>query len=253
MQNRFDQNILDDKSYKLNAASFEQIENFFIPNYSKILFSNTLMTAYEAKSVNTADSSVYCLQKIKNIPRSYVDTWIERWKYMIEMAKVDLSGVLKYLACHFEKTSNDNEKINVNLISEYTTGTLREAKSKFGLNMSDIVRAMLQVSETLLKLKALGYSHRAINPDAIFVVENKDRTYSYKLGNFGEWMNTQEVKYHQRPEYSHTIPKDYHSDGPISKSDVYSLGMTIIEIIGVNVEVLNNYTIKASVAPSYSS
>ena len=237
------------KGLKLSPATFELLESVLIPNFTKPLFSNSLMTVYPATSRKKSDNATYSVQKIENIPKSSVVCWIRRWNHILEIMKTKNSGILSYLTCHIEKNLV-TESSTIYFVSEPIITTLREAKSKLSLSLVSLVKAMLQITETLLQLQKSGYSHYNINTDTIVVVGNKDGTYSYKLANLCGWMKTHEIPYSQRLEYSHTIPLDYDSLNPTSKSDVYSLGITIMEIIGVSAENLVNHKTKC-VDPGY--
>ena len=208
------------------------------------------MTSYLAASVNGSDGNLYAIQRIENVPTPASVFWIRRWNHILELLKSGNPGLLNYFACHMEKNANAETSI-VYMISEYTANTLRAAKDKLNLSLADVIRAMFQkVSKALIDLKKQGHFHHCINPDSIFVIENQDRTYSYKLGNLGAWMKTHEVDYDKRPEYDHFLPQDFDPLNKDSKSDVYSLGITIMEIIGVNIDTLMAHKTK-EVDPTY--
>ena len=234
---------------KAKPFSYEPITNYFIPNYSQHLISNPLMTSYLAASVIGSDGNLYAIQRIENVPTPASVFWIRRWNHILELLKSGNPGLLNYFACHMEKNANAETSI-VYMISEYTANTLRAAKDKLNLSLADVIRAMFQVSESLIDLKKQGHFHHCINPDTIFVIENQDRTLSYKLGNLGAWMKTHEVDYDERPEYGHLLPQDFDPLNKDSKSDVYSLGITIMEIIGVNIDTLMAHKTK-EVDPKY--
>ena len=237
------------RALKRKAASFEAVENSFVPNYSEALFSNPLMTVYQAASADGSDGNFYCIQRIEKVPNPSVVLWIRRWNHILDITKVDNAGVLTYLAFHVAKNTSPGNS-TIYLVSEYAISNLREAKLRQQLSLADVIKAMYQISETLLQLKQSGFFHHNINPDTIFIVENEDGTHSYKLGNLGGWMKTHEIEYQKRTEYSHTVPLDYDPLNKNSKSDVYSLGITIMEIIGVSLECLMDHKTN-QVDPSY--
>ena len=231
------------ESFKHQAVSSEPIEKHYIPDYSEALFSNPLMTVYHAASTTKIDNNFYCIQKIENVPHLYAVFWIKRWNHILEIMKTGNNGILNYIECFVEKGLAPNTN-NIYYVSEFAATTLRIAKDTYNLSLKEIIRAMLQITETLLQLQDSGYYHLNINPDTILVIENNDGTYTYKLANVGGWMKTHEVEYSKRPEYSHTIPLDYDPFNSTSKSDVYALGITIMEIIGVNLDSLIDYKTK---------
>ena len=231
------------------AVSFFPITSAYTPNYSQLLISNPLMTSYPATSTKGSDGKLYSIQRIDGVNSAL---WIRRWDHMVELSHMINPQVLNYIACHLETGVGTSTAY---LVTEYTAHTLRDAKDKLNLSPADVIRAMFQVSEALINLKKRGYSHHSINPDSIFIIENQDRTYSYKLGNLGAWMKTNEVDYDKRPEYRHLLPSDFkpstdQSYGLSNNSDVYSLGITIMEIIGVNVDTLMTHKTK-EVDPNY--
>ena len=234
---------------KRKPFSFEPITNYFIPNYLQPLIANPLMTTYQAASANGSDGNLYSIQRMENVPTPASIFWIRRWNHIIELSKAGNPGLLNYFACHMEKNAN-TEASTLYLVSEYTANTLREAKDKLNLPFADMMKGMLQVSEALMNLKKQGHFHHCVNPDTIFIIENQDRTLSYKLGNLGAWMKTHEVDYDKRPEYDHFLPQDFDPLNKDSKSDVYSLGITIMEIIGVNIDALMAHKTK-EVDPTY--
>ena len=162
---------------KRTPFSFEPITNYFIPDYSQPLISNPLMTTYHATSVNGSDGNLYSIQRIENVPNSASVFWIRRWNHILELSKAASPGLLNYFACHMEKSAN-TETSPLCLVSEFAANTLRDIKGKLNLSLADAIRAMFQVSETLIDLKKQGHFHHCINPDSIFVIGNQDHTYS---------------------------------------------------------------------------
>ena len=234
---------------RLKPVSFEPVEQFFTADYSKILFSNEFMTAYKATSTDRKDTNLYCLQKFEKVHNSHTAEWIRRWNHIIEMMKTNNNGLLQHFACHIEKIENTQDS-NVYLVSEYAENTLRTDKLKLRLSPADIIKAMYQVTAPLIQLKSSGYYHYCINPDAICVIKNADGSTSYKLSNLGGWIKTSETEYSKMPEYEHCFPLDYNPQRKDSKSDVYSLGITAMELIGIDNETLKTYK-KNRPDPSY--
>lgn len=224
------------------AVSVEPIESQYQSVNSQPLISSAMTRFFPSFSLT--DQQPVLVQQFTEVAQS--EQWIRRWNEIHDITSYAPNGVLHYSACHITKRPDGNGS-DVYWVAEPVQNSLRNFYLNSFKNLPDIVNIMYQVSETLCELSKHSKCHQCINPDTILI--KHDPITGRAIPQLSTWVGDLKIgglTYDQRPEYSIYIAPDYSSMNhlpPInhhpqmdnhSRNDVYALGITILELIGVS-------------------
>jgi len=212
--------------------------------YIKIIGEGTNSSIYLVE--NPKNKKEYALKKIlcKNLNE------ILEYKSQFELLySIKHPNIMKIYEIQFKFLDFSTYSINA-LLEKAKSDLYLDIKKHFSIKKyffeSEIINIMRQIIEALIYMKEKGISHRDIKPQNIFIFPGN----IYKLGDFSEAKKIQNIdnKITLRGSELYMSPILYHNykiKNPkvihdVYKSDVFSLGFSILFTICLNIRVLED-------------
>ena len=221
---------------KPGVLSYDLVQKTFNVDFNSIHIPGTNIDYYKASSLlpnnSMQDVMVECIKDTDN--NREVHHCIRDWNAIQAQEKLSLPGLLRYYECHITKKPNGSG-YDMSFITEFAHASLRSVQSSGSpLELPDLIRMMIQVSNTLYEFGKAKLFHAAVNPETILLRRLDTGAVQYKLASPVPSLNLSGKKYTQREEYLPYIAPDLNS----TKSDVYALSMAFLETAGVNMDTL---------------
>ena len=212
--------------------------------YKRIIGEGTKSSIYLVE--NTKNKKEYALKKIlcKNLSE------ILEYKSQFELLySINHPNIMKIYKIHFKYLDFSTYSINA-LLEKAKSDLSLDIKKHISINKyffeSEIINIMKQIIDALIYMKKRGIAHRDIKPQNILIFPGN----IYKLGDFSEAKSIQNLnnkitlrgsELYMSPilfrNYKIKYPKLIHD---VYKSDVFSLGFSMLFAICLNIRVLED-------------
>jgi len=170
---------------------------------------------------------------IKVIREEYSKDPTQRKRFMNEALMVDQLNHPHIVKVFERGEYNQNLFIAMELLEGQALSEIIESRQLIPL--TDILRIMEQMVQTLLMVHGKGIIHRDLKPDNIILIKNDEKKYFVKLLDFGLAKNQTLTRLTETGEILGTInylpPERITRQEFSSASDIYSLGVVFYEML----------------------
>ena len=217
----------------------EPVHPFYNADLHEIHIPGENIHFHKATPRNPADpNSNLMLQRISGSEDQMDVQWKSHWDRIQELESLPIQGLLKYYTQHITKKP-EGSGYDIMMVTEFAQGSIQSIQSSSSpLELLDLIQMMNQVNTTLCDLERFGHSHQSINPEVILVKRMNDGEISYKLASSISSIPISGKKYEERTEYLPYIAPSQSSHPNDIKNDVYSLGITFLDVAGVSKDTL---------------
>ncbi|KRX03127.1 Protein kinase-like domain [Pseudocohnilembus persalinus] len=233
--------ILITEEQFLYKYQYEKDEQYYLENYEQKEFINSGRFGRVYKAIDLRNNNRKVAVKITKVNQEI------QFKYMVDEITIkekQIQCLLQYYDCFFVVDKNLQQTIY--MVTELMNGDLTQLigqqvweQMKFFQN--EYLNIFYQITQSLIKLKDCKTYHRDIKPENVFYKINVDKL-QIKIGDFSSIKIKKETKFssisddigspfYMAPEYSAYQIENDENKLDLEKCDVYSLGVTFIEIL----------------------
>ena len=232
------------KNFSSSKISSLPIDTNFLGKYKndykiiKIMKKDFIYTIYGAINIKNKEVclKVYNKKKLKMGDYDYFIDLIKREEEIVKLCKCgNIVNIYKKIETEddiiFEIDSWDFT------LADFIENRKRPLDLKFFLNF------LLEITNILIVLNEKEVMHRDIRPSNIFVIEDKNKLYHYKLGGFGHSIYIKDNTSEPVGTYFYSAPEIIKNLQYDEKCDLWSLGITLYELVFKELPYGKNVTI----------